>query len=110
IIRPDQKQQSPSREIRVKLDREPNEEGTHLWLNDKLEVVVFRINGELKILNSICPHMGAQMVCRNRGSELFCPWHGLVYSTKSLNSTHFRYRKAREFRGEISNGYLTVFI
>lgn len=89
--------------------REPSPQGQHVWLDDKTEVIVFRRDGELQIFNSLCPHMGAQLQCRNGGRELSCPWHGLNFSTVTLESDHHRYRRVKRFRGEYRDGILTVY-
>jgi nitrite reductase/ring-hydroxylating ferredoxin subunit len=85
----------------------------HVWLTEKIEVVVFRKGNCIRIFNSICPHMGAQLQCNQRKDEVFCPWHGLRFSLRDQKgeqeSNHPRYKRIREYEGEIVNCELKIY-
>jgi len=93
---------------RVKLEREPDRKPQYLWLTEKTEILVFRDwGGKVRIMTSLCPHMGAQLVIRN--NSLFCPWHGLAFSLDTMKSTHHRYRQGCEHRGDYIDGELVIY-
>ncbi len=94
---------------RVKLEAPLNGRPIHVWLTDKIEVMVVPLEQGVKIVSSICPHMGAQLSWNEKTGEVSCPWHGLVFEGKSLKSCHPRYRKISEFEGAIIEGELLVY-
>jgi nitrite reductase/ring-hydroxylating ferredoxin subunit len=93
----------------VPLSGEIGETPVYLWLNDKTEVLVVRSEGRLRILSSICPHMGAQLRCDGSKKKIHCPWHGLTFPLQTLSSGHQRYRHLKEYEGEIIEGKLVIY-
>lgn len=97
----------------VKITGDLDAAPVHLWLTEKIEVVVFRKAGRLRIFSSICPHMGAQLQCNQRRSSVSCPWHGLCFQLgnrkEETQSDHPRYKRIREYDGEIVDGELHVY-
>ncbi len=94
---------------RVKLSRNVDGSPQHLWLTEKLEVMVFQDKDGLRVIASLCPHMGAQLQLHRSDRTVRCPWHGLTFDGKELTSGHFRYRKVCEYEGEVSQGELLVY-
>jgi len=52
-----------------------------------LKAVVFYDGKDVKVIQDVCPHMGAPLstgkFCAH-SQTLVCPWHGYEYSTKEL--------------------------
>ena len=67
------------------------------WLNAQTEVMIINHRGKIRILNSICPHMGARLECDLTNNKQHCPWHGLEFDLDTLSSSHPRYRTNKEF-------------
>ncbi|QPJ65288.1 MAG: Rieske (2Fe-2S) protein [Candidatus Nitrohelix vancouverensis] len=83
-------------------------EPEYLWLNDKIEVIVWK-DPELHVVSSICPHMGAQL-CLNHNQEiLHCPWHGLQFDTTRFKSDHHQFKSLSTFEAALVDGELHVF-
>jgi nitrite reductase/ring-hydroxylating ferredoxin subunit len=93
----------------VPLPEKIGERPIYLWLNDKIEVIIVRWEGKIRILNSICPHMGAQLQCDITDRKIHCPWHGLSFPLDTLNSDHHRYRHLREYEGAVIEDRLIIY-
>lgn len=96
----------------AKMPGELDSGAMHVWIAEKLEVIVFRNAGRIRIFSSICPHMGAQLQC-HRNNSIACPWHGLCFklgqAKGEVESNHRKYRRIREYEGEIVNGELRIY-
>ena len=69
----------------------------HHWISDKIEVLIFWKDGQLVVVNSICPHMGAKLQYQSSKQLITCPWHGLCFDANSMLSNHKKF-KAVYFR------------
>lgn len=94
---------------RVTLSRDLDEGPIHLWLTEKIEILAFKEDGEVRVVNAVCPHMGAQLTYVAVNRCVTCPWHGLKFETSSMKSDHHRYRKLSEFRAELKGKELFIF-
>ena len=65
----------------------------HYWIEDKIEVLSFWRNNELIIVNSICPHMGAQLYYDKQKDVIKCPWHGLTANPENCKTEHLRFKQ-----------------
>ncbi len=81
----------------------------HVWLAEKLEVMVVPTPTGIRIISSLCPHMGAQLRWNKKNDTAFCPWHGLEFKERPLRSCHERYRQLSEFTGSIEGNELVVY-
>lgn len=50
--------------------------------------MVFRLKDKFFAVNSICPHMGAQLGLSSCNKFIKCPWHGLSFNIKDFRSNH----------------------
>ena len=94
---------------RVTLSRDLEEGPIHLWLTEKIEILAFKEGNEVRVVNAVCPHMGAQLQYDADHKCVTCPWHGLTFATNSMKSDHHRYRKLSEFRAELKGRELFIF-
>lgn len=95
---------------RIPLGKEIGELPRYYWLNEKVEVLVVKLEGTFRVFSSLCPHMGARLEWNSRKETVSCPWHGLSFCAKTLCSEHPRYRKLREHRAELLDGELRVWV
>ena len=93
----------------VKLPREPSEEAQYFWVREKVEVMVFRHEGELCVYASICPHMGAQLFYDGKRKSIQCPWHPLEANPKTGCSNHHQFSKFKRFNARLEKDELTIF-
>lgn len=84
------------------------EKPTTLWIDEKREVVVIPHEQHFEVYSSICPHMGAELVCVRKNSELFCPWHGLKFDLTDGGSNHPRYRHVKKYEAQIKDNFLEI--
>ena len=58
-----------------KLDEIPDGEGKTVSVGDKL-IAVFRVGGEFRAIDDVCPHMGASLSDGYvENGVVTCPWH-----------------------------------
>lgn len=67
-------------------------ETNHIWIDSKNEVLVFWRDNTLNIINSICPHMGAQLFYDQKEDLIKCPWHGLSAEPENCKTRHKRFK------------------
>lgn len=87
-------------------------EPVYFWIGEKTEVLVMRDpsqNNKLRIFQSLCPHMGAQLCYEETKKALRCPWHGLAFDANNLTSNHPRYQSLKELEGEIVGNQLLIY-
>lgn len=84
------------------------EEPQYFWIAPKTEIMVVRVDGKIRAFHSLCPHMGARLEYDASKRSVDCPWHGLSYSTRSLESGHHRYRKLCELNVEVRDNQLFI--
>jgi Rieske Fe-S protein len=71
------------------------------WINYNKEIIIINNNGNIRIYNSICPHMGAKLYYNFDNKCLTCPWHGLEYNTVKFISNSHIYKKIKEYKNFI---------
>lgn len=94
--------------LRARLTVPISETPQYLWVGAKTQILVLRHQGEIRAFNAICPHMGAEMAFDAAGGRLHCPWHGLSFDARTLNSDHHRYRRACEYRVRMEGDEIVV--
>ena len=74
--------------------------------------MVFKSKNKFFAVNSICPHMGAQLKLSNCKNYISCPWHGLSFNTHDFKSNHKIYSKLKYWnvKVDIKNDSLLVEI
>lgn len=92
----------------IRLEKPLSEIPQYFWISEKVEVVVFLFQGQVKAYNSVCPHMGAQLSVDCKDGHLSCPWHGLKFDLRDARSCHTRYRKVTEYKAEVQGDTLYV--
>src|SRR5688500_7325373 len=93
----------------IALPREPDANPLYVWLNDKIEVMVLLDRDHLRVIGSICPHMGARLEYQKQELVIFCLWHVLRFDSKALQCKHSQYKQIREYKGEVINKMLFVY-
>jgi nitrite reductase/ring-hydroxylating ferredoxin subunit len=73
----------------AKMQDIPEKEGQRFDV-DGLDIVVFKINGEIFVINNLCPHQHAPVLFEGglNGYALSCPLHGWVFDLKSGQSSN----------------------
>ena len=94
--------------FRIRLERPVDERPIYVWMTERMELMIFRSRGKLRVFSSICPHMGAQMQFDVRRSCLHCPWHGLRLDLTTGHTDHPRYSRLREWQAQIEGDELIV--
>lgn len=67
----------------------PEKEGVQFDV-DGLNVAVFKIDGEIFVINNLCPHQHAPVLFEGglNGYALTCPLHGWIFDLKTGQSTN----------------------
>jgi nitrite reductase/ring-hydroxylating ferredoxin subunit len=99
----------PVVKYRIKLTQTLGTEPIYHWLTNKIEVMIFRDGNRVRVVTSLCPHMGARLQWDRTRSRVKCPWHGLSYDGNGLKSCHHRYRQLTEFQAELVDDELLVY-
>lgn len=61
------------------------------WVDEwRDEITAFMIDGEIKVLSSICPHFGGEFDLVPDKRILRCKWHGLEFDLDSGKCTTFQ--------------------
>ena len=68
------------------------------WINDKIEVYVYKNNDSLKVINGICPHYYGELELDETNNKLKCNLHHLKVCPKSLVSNNKKFKKIQEFK------------
>jgi nitrite reductase/ring-hydroxylating ferredoxin subunit len=65
----------------------PEKVGVHFDV-DGLDIAVFKIDGEIFVLNNLCPHQHAPVLFEGGldGYALCCPLHGWIFDLKTGQS------------------------
>lgn len=82
---------------------------THLWVTEKIEVLVIEENNKFRVFHSICPHMGSQLQYNSEQKKISCPWHELDFSLKTGLSSHPQYKKICEYKVELTPNDLIIY-
>ena len=94
--------------FRIRIERPLDERPSYYWVTERLELMVFRAGGRLRVFSSICPHMGAQIQHSARRCALKCPWHGLELDLETGQTGHPRYPRLREWQAQLEGDELIV--
>ncbi len=66
----------------ARLDEIPETEGLVVNLRGR-EIGLFRVNGEIRAIDNVCPHRGGPLAEGQRDGDLLtCPWHAWSFSLK----------------------------
>ena len=68
------------------------------WVNDNLEIYVYKYENKLRAINGICPHFYGQIELNEKKNELKCNFHHLKICPATLISNSKKFRKIREFK------------
>lgn len=93
----------------IKLNEPLGKDPIYRWLTEKIEVMIFRDGDRVRVVSSLCPHMGARLSWDKTKTRVTCPWHGLSYDGNGLKSCHHRYRKLNEFRAEVFGDEIVIY-
>ena len=65
----------------------PEKEGVHFDV-DGLDIAIFKINGEIFVINNLCPHQHAPVLFEGDLKEytLGCPLHGWIFDLRTGQS------------------------
>ena len=78
------------------------------WISKKKEIMIINDSGEIKIFNSICPHMGARLIYDFKRKEVICPFHGLKFNSKNCTGNHHKYKKISKTAFSLSSSKLEI--
>jgi len=74
------------------------------WLKDH-DVLVYRLDGEIKAMSNICPHFGGPVGFHKlRDGKFTCLWHNFQFSASSgrcVYPGHIKGMKLREYKVRI---------
>ena len=96
--------------FRFPLDQLAGDGPHYRWVSERMELMIFRWQGEYRVFSSICPHMGAQLGLDTRQQALVCPWHGLACDLATKETNHHRYRKLKEFSARVEGTELVIVL
>jgi len=67
----------------------PERSAKHIEL-DGLDIAVYKISGELFVINNLCPHQHAPVLSEGilEGYNLTCPLHGWIFDLKTGESVN----------------------
>lgn len=68
------------------------------WLNDNVEVYIYKYNNELKAINGICPHFYGQLELNQNKNEIKCNFHHLKICPATLASNSKKFKKIQEYK------------
>lgn len=68
------------------------------WVNDNLEIYVYKNENKLRAINGICPHFYGQIELNEKKNELKCNFHHLKICPATLISNSKKFRKIQEFK------------
>lgn len=78
------------------------------WIN-KTELTAFEQGSILKVVNSICPHMGGPLEdFDEEPGKVRCPWHGWMFDIKSGVCNRSKKIVMKEIPHKIINGEVWV--
>ena len=95
--------------IEIKLKNPVTSVPQYFWITDKSEIMVVECGGRTRVYSSLCPHMGAQMQFCSKDETIHCPWHGLRFNSKTLESRHHRYKHLRELDSDLIGETLVIY-
>lgn len=101
--------EAPRIKYRVKLTEPIGTAPTYFWVTDKIEVMVFRDGEIVRVISSLCPHMGARLNWTPSKGAVACPWHGLEFKKETLKSCHHRYRTLKEYKADLTGEDLVIY-
>ncbi len=88
----------------------PERKGMQIAI-DNLDLAIYKIDGELFVLNNLCPHQHAPVLAEGilEGYNLTCPIHGWIFNLKTCQSANGQ-SKLRKFKHKIEGGDILIEI
>jgi menaquinol-cytochrome c reductase iron-sulfur subunit len=65
-------------------------------------------NGELKVLSSVCPHLGCAVRWIEKQDKFICPCHGGTFTSMGVRVSGPPLRSMDELESKVENGVLKV--
>ena len=89
-----------------------NRKGRRFELNDENEIAVFKVDGEIFVVDNICPHNHTPQIYDGYVEDIFvaCPMHGFRFNLKTGEQPTKLGCRLRTFEHIIRDGFLFVKI
>ena len=68
------------------------------WVNDSIEIYIYKYNNKLRVINGICPHFYGQLELNQNKNEIICNFHHLKVCPVTLTSNSKKFKKIQEYK------------
>lgn len=89
-----------------------NRKGRRFELDDENEIAVFKVEGEIYVVDNICPHNHSPQIFEGYIEEMYvaCPIHGFRFNLKTGEQPIKLGCRLRTFEHKTEDGFLYVKI